>query len=479
MLFNSFEFALFFIIVTSGYYLLPHRFRWFWLLLSSCVFYMVYIPVYILVLLLIIGIDYTMGIAIEDTQKPQRKRLFLLVSIFLNLGVLFVFKYYNFFVGSFLGFFPGINSKNWVLDIALPIGLSFHTLQAMSYTIEVYNGRFRAERHFGIYALYVMFYPQLVAGPIERPQSLLPQFRQRVVFNEAEVVAGLQIIAFGLFKKNVVADRLALFVDAAYGNPAGTSGAILALASWCFYLQLYFDFSAYSEIAVGTARTIGVRLMDNFNKPLYAKSATEAVNRWHVSLTSWLRSYIYNPIVGLNKSKSRVTIGVAAVFIVSGLWHGSHWTFVVWGILLGLLIVFERITGLPRAVKRLPGPVNWLGVAWMQITIALTLVAFRADSVSAMTFIYHKIATDFGSYLVMMKEVPLYLESHRIELLTFIPGVIFAIFILTIERFTSIPQRPIATPARPWLASTFYGFIILLLVLFGYSRQKTFIYFQF
>ncbi|MFL5801417.1 MAG: MBOAT family O-acyltransferase, partial [Roseiflexaceae bacterium] len=277
MLFNSLQFCAFFFVVTSLFFILPHRWRWLLLLAASCYFYMAFIPIYILILILIIIIDYIAGIFIERAQGNTRKYL-LVVSIVANVGVLFVFKYFNFLASSLTGIVSVI-SQQAVLPISLrlilPIGLSFHTFQSMSYTIEVYRGNQKAERHFGIYALYVMFYPQLVAGPIERPQNLLHQFRERHDFDYQRVTDGLKLMAWGMFKKVVIADRLAVFVNEIYQSPRGYQGWLLIIGTVFFAFQIYCDFSGYSDIAIGAAQVMGFKLMNNFRRPYFATSIAD------------------------------------------------------------------------------------------------------------------------------------------------------------------------------------------------------------
>ncbi|NJN99133.1 MAG: MBOAT family protein, partial [Anaerolineales bacterium] len=346
MLFNSFEFGIFFIIVTLAYFALPHRQRWFFLLASSCYFYMVFVPVYILILFFTIIVDYWAGIYIEEAAGRKR-RAYLLLSIFANLSVLALFKYFNFFNSNLaaLTTMLGVNYPIENLSILLPIGLSFHTFQSLSYTIEVYRGHQRAERHLGIFALYVMFYPQLVAGPIERPQNMLPQFHTRHSFNYSEFVSGLRMIAWGLLKKMVVADRLAIFVNSIYGNPGQYTGFPLILATYFFAFQIYYDFSGYSDIALGCARVMGFKLMGNFRQPYLATSISDFWQRWHISLSTWFRDYLYIPLGGNRVSRWHWVTNTLIVFMVSGLWHGANWTFVIWGALHGLYTIATGLIG--------------------------------------------------------------------------------------------------------------------------------------
>jgi alginate O-acetyltransferase complex protein AlgI len=334
VLFNSLEFIAFFLIVTPLYYLLPHKFRWFHLLVASCWFYMAFVPIYIVILFGTIIIDYVAGILIEQARGNTRKH-YLVVSLVANIGVLFVFKYYNFFIGN-INDASGLSIP--LLTILLPIGLSFHTFQAMSYTIEVYRGNQKAEKHFGIYALYVMFYPQLVAGPIERPQNILHQFHERKYFSYENVVNGLKMIAWGMFKKVVIADRLAVYVNEVFDHHAQYEGIPVIMACVFFALQIYLDFSAYSDIALGCAKTLGFDLMVNFRSPYFARSIAEFWSRWHISLSTWFRDYLYIPLGGNRISKKRTVLNQFIVFMISGFWHGANWTFVFWGFLHGTYV---------------------------------------------------------------------------------------------------------------------------------------------
>ena len=330
MLFNSFEFAIFFPLVVALYYLLPQPQRLPFLLLASCVFYMAFIPVYILILFVTITIDYLAGIYIERSQGSIRK-IWLVASIVSTCAVLFVFKYFNFFTGSFVGL---ANLFGWhlpevVAHIILPIGLSFHTFQSLSYVVEVYRGKQRAETHFITYSTYVMFFPQLVAGPIERPQNLLHQFYEHHDFDYDRITGGLKRMAWGFYKKLVVADRLALYVNDVYANPRNFNGLQLSLATVFFAYQIYCDFSGYSDIALGSAQVLGFKLMENFRTPYYSLSVGEFWHRWHISLSTWFRDYVYIPLGGSRCSLGRWLLAIMVTFAISGLWHGANWTYVV------------------------------------------------------------------------------------------------------------------------------------------------------
>ena len=302
-------------------------------------------PIYILILGFTIVVDYIAGIFIEKSSGKLR-RLYLVISLVANIGILCVFKYYNFINDNFSFLLHGFGLTNPLpyLSILLPIGLSFHTFQAMSYTIEVYRGKLPAERHFGIYALYVMFYPQLVAGPIERPQNLLHQFRQKHSFDSDRVFEGLKIMIWGLFKKLVVADRLGIYVNGAYNHLDQQDGMTLIMATIFFSFQIYCDFSGYSDMAIGAAKVMGFDLMTNFKRPIFAKSTGEFWKRWHISLSTWFKDYLYFPLGGNRGSVSRTYVNLMIVFFISGFWHGANWTYIIWGGINGFYLVFAIIT---------------------------------------------------------------------------------------------------------------------------------------
>ncbi len=387
MLFNSFEFAVFFPVVALIYFWLPLRWRWAWLLLASCVFYMFAIPVYILVLGFTILVDYVAGIWIEQSQGKRRKWL-LACSIAANIGILAYFKYYNFFlenimelVGSTPETFP-LERLSW----ALPVGLSFHTFQAMSYTIEVYMGKQKAEHHAGIYALYVMFFPQLVAGPIERPQNILHQLRQKHDFDFDRARSGLVLMAWGLFKKVVIADRLAEVVNLVYNHPTNFEGLPLMVATVFFSIQIYCDFSGYSDMAIGGARLLGIDLMKNFNAPYLAQSFSSFWRRWHISLSTWFRDYVYIPLGGNQLGESRKMFNLFVVFTLSGFWHGANWNFMVWGLLhWGFLLSETWIQSAFPSLKKQVHPVLKTLIVFVLANVAW--VFFRANHVGDALYI--------------------------------------------------------------------------------------------
>ncbi len=345
MLFNSIEFLIFFPIVTLLFFVLPHKYRWFHLLAASCVFYMFFIPQYIFILLVTIVIDYVAAIWIAKTDGKKRKR-YLVISVVSTCAVLFVFKYFNFFNDNMLllSHKMGFYYPEHVVSFILPIGLSFHTFQSLSYVIEVYRGNQKPEKHFGIYSLYVMFYPQLVTGPIERPQNLLVQLRQEKTFSYQNLSHGLRLILWGLFVKMVVADNIGAYVDQIYAKPESFNSLSILNGLFFYSFQIYCDFFGYSTIAIGCAKAMGYNLMDNFKNPYLAQNIREFWQRWHISLSTWFRDYVYFSLGGNRVKISRWVFNILIVFVLSGLWHGANWTFILWGFAHGLVHVAEHFT---------------------------------------------------------------------------------------------------------------------------------------
>ena len=390
MLFNSFTFLLFFLFVTPVYYLLPSSRRWIFLLLASAFFYAFFIPAYLLILLAVILIDYTTARLIEPAAGSRRKAL-LSISLIANLGILAVFKYYNFFaenINTLLAALPAHPSPLPLWSVILPIGLSFHTFQAMSYTIEVYRGHQPAEKKLGVYALYVLFYPQLVAGPIERPQHLLPQLRQYHPPDYEQIGYSLKKMAWGFFLKLVVADRLAIFVNHIFAHPEIHSRLALLTAVFFYSFQIYCDFAGYSLIAIGAAGTLGIRLSENFRQPYLASSLASFWNRWHMTLYSWFRDYLYIPLGGNRVGIPRYILNIFITFLLSGLWHGASWTFVIWGLLHATLLLLE--SGWNRL---LPGSNRnrIFHTLFCFILVSLCWIFFRAPSLSEAFTIFHRI----------------------------------------------------------------------------------------
>lgn len=479
MLFNSLEFALFFPIVVALYFSLPFRYRTPMLLVASCVFYMAFIPAYLLILAVTILIDYAAGIYLERAEGKAR-RVILTVSIVATCAVLFVFKYFYFFTSNFIGFagLLGWKLTNPSLHIILPIGLSFHTFQSLSYVVEVYRRKQKAEHNFITYATYVMFFPQLVAGPIERPQNLLHQFYEHHTFDHDRVTSGLKRMAWGLFKKLVVADRLALYVNDVYAAPQNYTGLQLCIGTFFFAYQIYCDFSGYSDIAVGSARVLGFRLMENFNTPYYSLSVSEFWRRWHISLSSWFRDYVYVPLGGSRVNKLRWARNVMVTFGLSGLWHGANWTYVFWGILNGIYIIVGETTrrfrnrffgslgigenSIPRRTMMLLGTFGLTCIGW---------VFFRAATLTDAWYVLTHLGSNWnfgqlGTEQFLLRQMPVAVASIiLLELVQLWQGKVHIPNILA--RFPVTPR---------WAA---YAAFILMVVMFGVYKKAQFIYFQF
>ncbi len=455
---------------------MPHRQRWLLLLLSSCYFYMAFVPIYILILGFTIVVDYFAGIYIENAQGKRRK-LFLIYSLVANIGILCVFKYYNFINTNFSYLLHGFGLSNPIpyLSILLPIGLSFHTFQAMSYTIEVYRGNQKAERHFGIYALYVMFFPQLVTGPIERPQNLLHQFRQKHHFDDDRIFEGLKLMIWGLFKKLVIADRLGIYVNGAYNYVDQQDGMTLLLATIFFSFQVYCDFSGYSDIAVGAAKVLGFDLMTNFRRPIFAKSTGEFWKRWHISLSTWFKDYLYFPMGGNKGSVPRWYFNLMVVFLISGLWHGANWTYIIWGGINGFYLVFALMTKKYRekfnsftGINKFPRLHLFFQILVTFLLITFSRIFFRSQTVEDAFTVIKKILTFKGS---------VFNNGTAILVYSF-----FAISFLLIAEFKKEFYKGPFTLSHHtnfWVRNSYYSFLVILIILFGVFDGGQFIYFQF
>jgi len=377
MLFNSLEFLVFFPLVIMLYYALPFGYRWLLLLVASYVFYMWWKAEYALLLLLSTGIDYFAAIALDKTENRTKRKWLLALSLCSNLGILFFFKYFNFVntnLGSVSELF-GLAYQPSPLDVLLPVGISFYTFQTMSYTIDVYKRNMKAEKHFGYFALYVTYFPQLVAGPIERAERLLPQLHVHHPLSAENISRGLKLIFWGMFKKVAVADNLAPYVNEVFNHPQQYEGLSFMLATVFFSFQIYYDFSGYSDIAIGSARIMGVHLMTNFNHPYFAKSIAEFWRRWHISLSTWFRDYVYIPLGGNRNNHYR---NILITFLLSGLWHGANWTFIVWGGLHGLyMVVAEKTKSFQH--KLIGGKAAHVVITYLLVLFAW--IFFRANSI--------------------------------------------------------------------------------------------------
>jgi len=482
MLFNSVHFLLFFPLVVGIYFALSHRFRWILLLAASYYFYMCWKPEYVILIIASTLIDYYAARRMARCPARKSRRLYLILSLVSNLGLLFAFKYFNFFSESARVLFGQINIfyDAPVFQVLLPVGISFYTFQTLSYTIDVYRGKKQPESHLGIFALYVAFFPQLVAGPIERSTRLLPQLRKRHDFDYTRVTDGLKLMLWGFFKKVVIADRVAVVVNQVYNNPQSYEGTAIIIATYLFAFQIFCDFSGYSDIAIGAARVMGYDLMKNFNRPYHAGSISDFWKRWHISLSTWFRDYLYFPLGGNRVAKSRWYTNLLVVFLISGLWHGAAWTFVIWGALHGVYLISSIVTAparrkLYRLVHLDPG--STLVRIWQTVftfhLVCFAWIFFRANSLSdAMYLIGH-----------MFSNIRLSLTGHNLGLAhkeVLIAGA--SILVMEIvhliqtkyDLHTLISSKPIALR---WVIYYALAGSIIFLGAFNISNQ--FIYFQF
>jgi len=386
MLFNSLEFLVFFPAIVVLYYSCPKSCQWPLLLIASYGFYMWWRAPYVLLILGSTAVDYWISVRVHRSKSAVHRKRLLFVSLFLNLGLLAFFKYSQFFSTSASGLLAvfGLDVSIPSSGLLLPVGISFYTLQTLSYSIEVFRKNAKPEKHIGIFALYVVFFPQLVAGPIERPQNLIPQLKSRKNFDFDRILSGLRLMIWGGFQKVVIADQLSLGVDFVFGTPDGISGPLVLIASYLFAFQIYCDFAGYSNIAIGAARVLGIHLMDNFRRPYFSTSIQMFWRRWHISLSTWFRDYLYIPLGGNRKGKFRTYLNLLIVFLVSGLWHGANWTYVCWGGIHGLLLITgiwirktfsDKTPLLPKTIR------NALAMLLVFHLVCFAWILFRATSI--------------------------------------------------------------------------------------------------
>ena len=471
MLFNSIPFLIFFPIVTLLFYAIPHKYRWVLLLAASCFFYMFFVPQYILILLITILIDYTAGIYIEKTEG-KRKKSFLILSIVSTCLVLVIFKYLGFFHQNMisLSHYFGFSYPDRALKIILPIGLSFHTFQSLSYVIEVYRSKQKAEKHFGVYSLYVMFYPQLVTGPIERPQNLLRQLREEKAFELSNLIRGLRLILFGLFIKMVIADNLAVYVDQVYENPLIYNSFSILTALLFYSFQIYCDFFGYSTIALGCALSMGYCITDNFKTPYLAKNINEFWHRWHISLSTWFRDYVYFPLGGNRVKLPRWIFNIGVVFVLSGFWHGANWTFIFWGAAYAFIYLIEH--AFQKNIKfnfssnrLISTALHGFSVIKNFVLITLVWVFFRAVNLSQIKQIFSSIYHNFHVEDTFLVENKIWL---------FLSLFILIDILIRKSRFdTWCGNRSFIVR---WLI---YAVLIFSILVFSSVNNFPFIYFQF
>lgn len=477
MIFNSLDFALFLPIVFLLYWFVFNnnlKSQNVLIVVASYVFYGWWDWRFLFLILFSTIVDYTVGILLEKENNVFKRKVFLWISILVNLGFLGFFKYYNFFLDNFIASFSffGMEIKANTLNIILPVGISFYTFQTLSYSIDVYRRKMHATKDFVAFSAFVSFFPQLVAGPIERATQLLPQFKQKRKFNYSEAVIGSKQILWGLFKKMVIADNCAYYANMIFDTSDDLSGSTLMLGAIFFTFQIYADFSGYSDIAIGTARLFGFRLMRNFSYPYFSRDIAEFWRRWHISLSTWFRDYLYIPLGGSRGSKFQQIRNIFIVFIVSGFWHGANWTFIFWGFLNALYFIPLMLANKNRqnmdivaAQSNLPGIKDFFKIL---ITFSLTVFAwifFRAENL-AHAFQYIK-----GIANISLFKIPSIRPSDLFVL------ILMFMLLEWIGRKYEFPlQRMLFRNKK--LRWSFYIFLILIIIIFS-GRQQEFIYFQF
>lgn len=455
------------------------------LLLASYFFYMCYSPDLVFLIFGTTLISWVCSRVIESTDKKAVKKLAITLTLAVSLGVLFFYKYFNFIstaVNSAIGLF-GVASDPVLLDLVLPVGISFYTFQTLSYAIDVYRGDVKAERNFFFYALFVSFFPQLVAGPIERPDNLIPQLREAHPWSTPDAIKGAKHMLVGFFKKVCVADLLSTAVDSVYNSPEEAGSLAIAIATVLFAIQIYCDFSGYTDIAIGCSRIMGIRLMKNFDHPYSATTIKEFWARWHISLSSWFRDYLYIPLGGNRCSRPRHLFNLFVVFLVSGLWHGANWTFVVWGALHGLYQVVGTLTARPRArlVERSGRAPSSPAVVWIRRVITFLLVCFawiffRANSMSDAILLIKRLFSFTGGGLGAT------LSSMGVNVTTALLMLASVLVLIIIDRMLTYDDSPDGSDVLVRRGGFVYFVWIVLLcwaLLLSKDMISTFIYFQF
>ena len=478
MLFNSVDFAIFLPVVFFLYWFVANKnlkVQNLLILVASYFFYGWWDWRFLSLIMCSTLVDYFVGLALPGQTKQSKRKALLLTSIFINIGLLGFFKYYNFFVDNFISAFSlfGVKLRPGSLNIILPIGISFYTFQTLSYTIDIYRKKFEPTRDFIAFAAFVSFFPQLVAGPIERATNLLPQFFTRRKFDYDNGVDGLRQILWGLFKKIVIADNCAIYVDIIFSKNSSFSGSTLVLGAFLFAFQIYCDFSGYSDIAIGTARLFGFKLMRNFAFPYFSRDVAEFWRRWHISLTTWFRDYVYIPLGG-SRGNTHVTVrNIFIIFIVSGFWHGANWTFIVWGALnafyfLPLLLSNRNRKNMDTAAcgRFLPSVKDFFNIILTFLLTTLAWIFFRAEDLDhAFSYISRIFKMSIFSYP----------ESGSK------PLIMLVIFFVLIEWIGRHNEYAIEKFALNWKRPIRWGFyyILVIIVLFNFGKTQEFIYFQF
>lgn len=478
MLFNSWQYGVFLPIVFALYWVLPHKYRWPLLLAASYYFYMSWNVKYVVLILFTTAVSYTAALLLEKTEQRKKRHLLLTAVLVACLGVLFVFKYWNFFFGSLAALMQrfAIPLHPMTLRLLLPVGISFYTFQTLGYVIDVYRGDVEAEKNFGVYATFISFFPQLVAGPIERTKNLLPQIKAEHTFDYDQATYGLKLMAWGYFKKMAIADVISIYVDRTYADLWACTGFDLVIAIFFFSLQIYCDFSGYSDIAIGTAKLLGINLVDNFKSPYMSLSVKEFWSRWHISLSTWFRDYVYIPLGGNHVSKLRNYTNLLVTFLLSGLWHGANWTYVIWGGVHGFARIVEKIFNFDkkREDKKIFKIFKWAlvfafcNIAW---------VFFRADSFADALTVFYRVVVSFAD-INSFVHTKIGLSIKNLLMILLLVGVLVIYDYLSLKNdvIRMISKKPLGIRWAVYLLFVVgTSFVYLLMGI----ENVAFIYFQF
>ena len=489
MVFNSFGFLIFFPIFFLLYKVLPLKVRWVMMLALSYFFYMSWQADLIYLILFTTLVSYLCARMIEkNADRPGLRKFYMITAVTVSLLVLFFFKYFNFLSNTVTAIF---GLSEFTLDLILPVGISFYTFQTLSYVIDVYRGTLPAERHFGYYALYVSFFPQLVAGPIERPENLIPQLKTKNPFTANDFTVGMKFMMVGFFKKIVVADQISKYVDAVYNNATGgaeiVNGLTVAIATVLFAVQIYCDFSGYTDIAIGCSRVLGIRLMQNFNDPYSAVNIKDFWRRWHISLTSWFTDYVYIPLGGSRCKKWRHLLNVMIVFLLSGIWHGAAWTYVLWGVVHGVYQIVGNLTAKSRSkiIARIGIVENSPFDIWSRRVITFILVSlawmiFRANSFADLGILMKTLFAGWGGVSVSAS-----LEALGLSVVNIVTIILSLIVLKQLDlqintrpnqdnsALSISPSRSVVYVVVCWCVA------IAWIILLASNQESAFIYFQF
>jgi D-alanyl-lipoteichoic acid acyltransferase DltB (MBOAT superfamily) len=479
MLFNSLEFLLFLPVVFVLYWFVFQRslrIQNGLLLVASYIFYAGWDYRFLFLLMFSTFLDYFTGLKMQQSAGDQHRRRWFWLSVVVNVGFLGVFKYYNFFVTSFAELLLqlGLRVDIWTLQVILPVGISFYTFHGLSYVIDVYNRKIPAETNFVDYAVFVSYFPLLVAGPIERATHLLPQIKQKRFFDSQQAMEGVERILWGFFKKVVIADSMAVIVNTVYSDSGSYSSTALAVAALAFSFQIYGDFSGYSDIAIGVSKLFGIDLLRNFNFPYLARNIGEFWRRWHISLSSWFRDYLYYPLGGSKVNFTTSVRNVFIIFLVSGFWHGANWTFIVWGMIHALLFVpsfifksnRKYVADLITRQFPVPRPVDLLHIAITFVLVTLAWVFFRSGSLgAALGFLGAMFSFESGTELVITNN----------QVIGY--GIAYLIF-FGMSAYFLYRQNDLIQPKPVRLYATSLV-LLTVITLFGEFTEQSFIYFQF